>query len=143
MENPFLSVGYFTGLESAYMGFSFQQAGQTYYGWVRVGCPISGLNVGWVYDYAYETAPNTSILAGQTTCTPIKISPVSHSSFVRLDWPSAVGNTFQVQYKEQLDATNWSNMDFALTATGTNTTINLPTKSSACFYRVVQIKLGE
>jgi hypothetical protein len=62
---------------------------------------------------------------------------------VRLDWPSTVGNTFQVQYKEQLDATSWSNMDFAMTATGTNMTINLPMKSGACFYRVVQIQLGK
>jgi hypothetical protein len=64
IEDPFLTVGYFTGLESAYLGFQFQQNSETYYGWMRVGCPVVGLNVGWVYDYAYETTRNTPIFAG-------------------------------------------------------------------------------
>ena len=61
---PPLTVGYFTGLESAYFGFQFQQDAETYYGWARVGCPLAGLNAGWIYDYAYETSPNTPIFAG-------------------------------------------------------------------------------
>jgi hypothetical protein len=61
---PFLTDGYFTGLESAYLGFDFQQDGETYYGWVQLGCPVVGLNAGWIYDYAYETTPNTPITAG-------------------------------------------------------------------------------
>jgi hypothetical protein len=60
----FGSIGYFTGLESAYLGLQFQQNGQTYYGWVRLGAPFTGLNGGWLYDYAYETLPDTPILAG-------------------------------------------------------------------------------
>lgn len=62
--DPFLTIGYFTGVESAYLGFQFQQNSETYYGWVRLGCPAVGLNVGWIYDYAYETTPNTPIFAG-------------------------------------------------------------------------------
>jgi len=62
---PFLTDGYFTGLESAYLGFDFQKDGETYYGWVQVGCPVVGLNVGWIYDYAYQTSPNTPIFAGE------------------------------------------------------------------------------
>jgi hypothetical protein len=61
---PPLTVGYFTGLESAYLGFQFQQNSETYYGWARVGCPIAELNVGWIYDYAYELRPDTPISAG-------------------------------------------------------------------------------
>ncbi len=61
---PPLTIGYFTGLESAYLGLRFQQNGQTYYGWVRLGTPLAGLDIGWLYDYAYETRPNTPILAG-------------------------------------------------------------------------------
>jgi hypothetical protein len=61
---PPLTIGYFTGLESAYLGFEFQQDAATYYGWMRVGCPLTGINVGWVYDYAYETTPDTPIAAG-------------------------------------------------------------------------------
>ena len=60
-----LQVGLFTGLESAYLGLQFQEGGQTYYGWARVGVPYAGLDAVWLYDYAYETVPNTPILAGQ------------------------------------------------------------------------------
>jgi len=140
-------ISNFRYLTSAYIGFDLVKNGANYYGWMRVDSPFPDVPFlaisGYITQWAYQSTTDTPILAGQATCTPIKISPVSHSSFVRLDWPSAVGNTFQVQYKEQLAAANWSNMDFAVTATGTNTTINLPTKSSACFYRVVQIILGE
>lgn len=58
-------IGYFVGLESGYAGLQFQQGGQTYYGWVRVGAPVIGINGGWIYDYAYSTIPNTPIFAGQ------------------------------------------------------------------------------
>jgi len=63
---PPLSVGYFAGVESAYMGFDFQQSGQTYYGWISLGSPyVTGTGgVGWIYSYAYETTPDTSITAG-------------------------------------------------------------------------------
>ena len=65
LGQPPLTVGYFTGLASAYVGLQFQMDGQTHYGWARVGAPAIGLNAGWLYDYAYETIPNTPILAGQ------------------------------------------------------------------------------
>jgi hypothetical protein len=63
---PPLTAGYFAGVESAYMGFNFQQGGQTYYGWIQLGSPYAfGTGgQGWIYDYAYETTPNTSIFAG-------------------------------------------------------------------------------
>ena len=70
VENPWLTGGYFAGVESAYIGFSFQQAGQTHYGWLRAGSPVVGLNAGWVYDYAYQTEPNTPIFAGQGVPEP-------------------------------------------------------------------------
>jgi hypothetical protein len=60
----FGSIGYFTGVESAYLGLQFQQAGQTFYGWVRLGAPAFP-NGGWLYDYGYQTNPDVPILAGQ------------------------------------------------------------------------------
>lgn len=57
-------IGLFTGVESAYAGLQFQIDGQTHYGWARVGAPIAGLNGGWIYEYAYETRPDTPIFAG-------------------------------------------------------------------------------
>jgi len=64
-EGP-LTGGYFAGVEAGYFGFDFQQDGQTYYGWMDVGNPyVTGTGgVGWVYNYAYETTPNTPIAAG-------------------------------------------------------------------------------
>jgi hypothetical protein len=67
-------IGYFTGVESAYGGLRFQQGGQTYYGWVRVGAPLAGFNGGWIYDYAYETVPDTPIFAGQGVPEPSSAS---------------------------------------------------------------------
>ena len=63
-------IGLFTGLESAYLGLQFQQANQIYYGWLRIGAPFAGQNGGWLYDYAYETVPNTPIVAGQGVPEP-------------------------------------------------------------------------
>ena len=67
IEEPVLSAGYFAGVESAYVGFDFQQEGQAYYGWFRLGSPYSlpTGSLGWVYEYAYETTPNTPIFAGE------------------------------------------------------------------------------
>jgi hypothetical protein len=61
---PPLTSGYFTGLESAYIGIRFQQNGQSYYGWIRVGAPFVELNGGWIFDYAYETTAEKPIIAG-------------------------------------------------------------------------------
>jgi hypothetical protein len=61
---PPLTAGYFTGLESAYIGIEFYDNEQLYFGWIRAGAPYSGINGGWIYDYAYETAPDTPIAAG-------------------------------------------------------------------------------
>ena len=64
---PPLTSGYFAGAESAYVGFDFQKDGQTYYGWMEVGSPyaLGTGGQGWVYNYAYETTPNTPIFAGE------------------------------------------------------------------------------
>ena len=62
--SPILVIGNFSSLASAYLGFEYFTAGQPYYGWVRVGAPAS-INGGWIYEYAYQTTPNTPIFAGQ------------------------------------------------------------------------------
>jgi hypothetical protein len=58
-SNDIGTIGYFAGLESAYLGLNFQDNGQTHYGWLRLGAPYLGLNIGWLYDYAYQTTPDT------------------------------------------------------------------------------------
>ena len=65
--------GYFIGLDSAYAGLQFGLADGTHYGWVQISLPsrTSGgwypfpPNGGWVYGYAWETRPDTPIVAGE------------------------------------------------------------------------------
>jgi hypothetical protein len=61
--NPILWGGPFAGVASGYIGLEFYSGGQAYYGWIRIGAPAS-INGGWIYEYAYETIPNTSINTG-------------------------------------------------------------------------------
>lgn len=64
VEVDIFTIGFFTGIPSAYSGLQMQVNGQTHYGWVRVGSPI-GLNGGWVYDSVFNTTPGQSLFAGQ------------------------------------------------------------------------------
>ena len=66
--------GYFSGLESAYLGLRFQQDAQTYYGWVRLGTPLTGLDIAWLFDYPYSTIPDTPIPAGLGVPDPVHMS---------------------------------------------------------------------
>ncbi len=63
-DPDFMGIGEFAGVESAYAGLQLQINGNTHYGWIRLGAPLPFLNGGWIYDYAYETRPDTPILAG-------------------------------------------------------------------------------
>jgi len=65
--------GYFIGLDSAYAGLQFSLADGTHYGWVRISLPsrTSGggypcaPNGGWVYGFAWDTRPDTPMVAGE------------------------------------------------------------------------------
>ncbi|MBL7882690.1 MAG: T9SS type A sorting domain-containing protein [Bacteroidia bacterium] len=59
------TVGNFPGTTDKYIGFKFDLAGQTHYGWARVD--VSALSNQIVLkDYAYDATPNTPIPAGAT-----------------------------------------------------------------------------
>ncbi len=135
--------GFFVGLESAYVGLRFQQDGNTFYGWVRVGAPLSGpaggLSGGWLYDFAYETRPDTPIKAGaQPVAVPLGPPAIVRPGYLRLNWPSEIGKAYQVQAKTSLDAYAWTNLRFAIPATSTNTMVDLPMTGPAQFFRVVE-----
>lgn len=136
-------TGFFVGVESAYVGLRFQQEGKTYYGWVRVGAPFSGpaggLSGGWLYDYAYETRPNTPIKAGAKPApVPLASPQVVRPGYLRLMWLSAIGKAYQVQAKAQLESFAWTNLSFAIPATSTNSMVDLPLSGQAQFFRVVE-----
>jgi len=63
IDNQVYTIGYFTGLPSAYIGFDLNTGGTNYYGWMQIANPASVV-AGQVVDWAYESSPNTSILAG-------------------------------------------------------------------------------
>lgn len=136
-------TGFFVGVESAYVGLRFQQDGKTYYGWVRVGAPFSGpaggLSGGWLYDFAYETRPDTPIKAGaRPVCVPLASPQVVRSGYLRLKWASEIGKAYQVQAKARLDAFAWTNLSFVIPATATNSMVDLPVSGAAQFFRVVE-----
>lgn len=60
--------GGWTSLEWGYLGLKFVIDGDVHYGWVLVKFPYPyAFLSGSIYGYAYESAPNRSILTGQTT----------------------------------------------------------------------------
>jgi hypothetical protein len=113
--------------------------GETHYGWVRVGAPLAFFNGGWLYDYAYETRPDTPIVAGaKPVPVPLASPEVARAGYLRLKWPSQVGRAYQVQVKERLDAFAWRNLNFVIPATATNSLVDLPMSGAAEFFRVVE-----
>lgn len=136
----FITDGYFVGIDKAYIGLQFQQNGQTNYGWVSAGAPVVGINGGWIYEYAYETQPNTPILAGAVPLTPLGMPQIVRPGNLRLNWQSQINKAYQVQFQEQLDSLFWTNLDLTIIATATNTSADVPMVGAARFYRVIQVQ---
>ncbi len=57
------SIGYFRGNTDAFAGIRLEVAGALHYGWLHIH--NFGANWGQVTDWAYETRPDTTILAGE------------------------------------------------------------------------------
>lgn len=131
-------LGLFTG-QNAYMGVEFQIDGQLHYGWVRVDCSLAGVNGGWVTEYAYETRPGVPIKAGaKPVVVPMAAPEVVRAGYLRLKWPSDVGKAYQVQAKTRLDALTWTDLDFVIPATSSETMVDLPMGGAAQFFRVIE-----
>jgi len=137
--NGCIMKGFFPGRQAACIGIRFRENGQTFYGWVQVGLPEYSVEGGFLYDYAYETVPDKPIRAGAVPQAPMTTPVLLPSGQVRLSWQSQIGKTYQVQFKERLDQPFpvWANLDFAVVATATNSTVNVPIVGTTRFYRVV------
>jgi hypothetical protein len=67
--------GTWQNVEYAYVGLKFAISGQVHYGWARIKFPYPNMimvdpgPLGYpsIYGYAYESTPNTAIIAGQTS----------------------------------------------------------------------------
>jgi hypothetical protein len=61
------AIGPWKAAQNKYLGFSFLIHGKIHYGWARLNVSIvRNVLTGVVTGYAYETAPNTAIVTGQT-----------------------------------------------------------------------------
>ena len=129
--------GPFAG-QQAYMGFEFQRAGGTHYGWISLY--VDGFISAVVIDsWAYETRPNTAIIAGaKPVMVGVAVPVVVRAGFLRLSWLSEIGKAYQVLSKASLDAPGWTNLNFAVPATSTNTLLDLPRTGATQFFRVVE-----
>ena len=62
ITHPPLIYGYW-GSNRDYLGVRFKIAGQTHYGWIQMYLPATE-GAGFIEGFAYESEPNTSIIAG-------------------------------------------------------------------------------
>jgi uncharacterized repeat protein (TIGR03803 family) len=80
---------------------------------------------GTLFSYDLHAAPNLSCVG-------------SNGAFV-LSWSAIPGNSYQVQHKEQLCETNWSNIASPFTATDNVVSVTNSMSPGAGFYRVVML----
>jgi len=130
-------AGDFRG-QHAYMGVEFQRAGATHYGWVLLQVSAD-YAIGSIESWAWETRPGVSIKAGaRPVIVAVAVPVVVRAGFLRLSWLSEIGKAYQVQSKPSLDAFAWTNLNFAVPATTTNTLLDLPMTGATQFFRVVE-----
>lgn len=57
------NFGNFPGIDNAFIGLQFEIDTELHYGWLQIGLS-SDVNTLTIYDFAYESAANTAIIAG-------------------------------------------------------------------------------
>jgi hypothetical protein len=134
-------------LTNGYLGVRFYAADGLHYGWIQAGLPIQNLGtIGFVLesspvilDWAYETRVDTAIVAGAKPVMASQASPeIIRPGYLRLNWQTEIGKTYQVQSKENLVAPFWTNLDFIIVATATNAMTDIPITGEIKFYRIVE-----
>jgi hypothetical protein len=137
IDGQIYTSSYFVNLTSAYIGFETVQPDGTYYGWMEVQNPFPVM-AGQIVAWAYSTTPNTPIVAGAGLLVPLAPVQIVRPGNLRLNWQSQIGQAYQVQFKNQVDAPSWSNSDLTIVATATNTSADIPMTGAQGYYRVVQ-----
>jgi len=134
-------VGYFGQFidQRGYVGVEFYAADGLHYGALDVAGETA-LMAGILYGYGYNPVPNQpfdlSLVPLPTLAAPQIVRPGN----LRLNWQSVPGQPYQVQFKNQVDAPFWSNLDLTIIATSTNTLADVPIVGAARFYRVIQLQ---
>jgi hypothetical protein len=128
--------------EAGFLGVRLQVQNEWHYGWVQAQLQTNAASgdIGpIIVDWAYETRPNTFIVAGaKPVPVPLAAPRVVQPGTLRLAWQSIIGQSYQVQFKSQLDTPLWTNLNAPITSSGTNLIANLPITGVSGFYRVVQ-----
>lgn len=68
--------------------------------------------------------------------SPLVVSP----NQAALSWPSVVGLRYQVQYKDDLNVTNWTSIGGEVSATKTNVAVTTAFTNAIRFYRVAELQ---
>jgi len=132
--------GPIAAIADGYIGVRFLAVDGWHYGWIHICLPPPvGLLGVIVLDSAYNTEGSSPILAGaKPIAVPQRTLGCVQNGYLRLQWVSDSATSYQVQFKDSLDARLWTNLDFIVMATGTNCAVDLPTTGSLGFYRVVK-----
>jgi len=134
-------------LTNGYLGVRFYAADGRHYGWIHARLPDQSLGTNGfpaefspvIVDWAYETRVDTAIAAGAKTVTALQAAPqVIRAGYLRLNWQTETGKTYQIQSTENLLLPFWTNLDFIIVATATNAMTDIPMTSGAKFYRIVE-----
>jgi len=74
--------------------------------------------------------------------TPVPIDPpqITRPGYLRLQWSSVPGTSYQIQAKDDVGECFWKNLPFILPATATNTIVDVVVSGVARFFRVVQVE---
>jgi hypothetical protein len=128
--------------QEGYLGVRFYAGDGLHYGWIHAslaGDSTLGPSP-TITDWAYETRPNTPILAGALPLAALSEPQIVRPQNLRLVWPSEIGRAYQLQFKNQVDAPDWSDLGLTIIATATSTAVDAPISGSAGFYRVVRVE---
>lgn len=97
------------GGQTGYVGFKFTNAGNTYYGWMKIKVDNTTANnpIITLYGYAYQTTPNTAILAGDKGLS--SIANVENNTNISV-YPNPVANTINVKGTKNIERITISNV---------------------------------
>lgn len=134
----------FSTSPDAYLGVRMSLADGWHYGWIRVSSYPNGdtnqvaQSMGFV-EWAYETRPNTSILAGaKPVVLPLAAPKIARAGHLRLTWPAETAKAYVIQSKAALSDVKWSNLNTTVIGNGNPASVDLPLTGPSQFFRVVE-----
>ena len=112
----YFPYGEFVDVSNGILAFKIEDAGENYYGWVRLNVPQSpvcplplydALTI-VVHDYAIQNTPNAPIAAGVVGCdTPENPEAEAAATAIKVSWDAADGATeYKIQYRP-VGALSW------------------------------------